>query len=442
MSAFSYVRLWQRNLDRGGWWHSFELPDGSRIHGVSPLSDLRERIGQFPISEDLRGARVLDIGAWDGWFSFEMERRGAEVLAVDCWDNPRFRQIRSALNSRVEYRQMDVYELTPDSVGLFDIVLFMGVLYHLKHPLLALERVCALTTGIAAVDSFILRERHRPGENVENRTVMEFYETDEFGGQTDNWCGPSLPCLMAMCRTAGFARVEYRGTLVNSACVACYRKWEPAGTASLPAPELVDVFHHTNFGINFQSRYDEYISALFRTPSRKSQPKRIEPQVGGYGVIPIHVKSFEPNTWQANFKLPPGLAAGWHDVTLCVDGSAPSNPKRLAVDLPVIPAHIRISGVSDGTTWEPAVFDPARGTVLAAWVDGLPENADRFNTLALLGGEPVRVIYVSPQAGQVNIEIPPEVPSGTMDLELSIGESRSGRFPFQIRERADTPSGV
>src|SRR5581483_10221557 len=101
------------------------------------------------------------------------------------------------LSSRVEYRQMDIYELTPESVGRFDIVLFMGVLYHLKHPLLALERVCALTTEMAAVDSFILREDHRPGENVETRPVMEFYETGEMGGQTDNWVGPSLPCLMA-----------------------------------------------------------------------------------------------------------------------------------------------------------------------------------------------------------------------------------------------------
>jgi len=56
---------------------------------------------------------VLDIGAWDGWFSFEMERRGAEVLAIDNWDNPRFHEARRLLNSRVEYRQMDVFDLTP-----------------------------------------------------------------------------------------------------------------------------------------------------------------------------------------------------------------------------------------------------------------------------------------------------------------------------------------
>src|SRR5665213_3034664 len=155
--GFEYVPGLKANLESKGWWHSFELPDGRRIDGVNTVESLRKRIEVHTIPQDLSGARVLDIGAWDGWYSFEMERRGAQVLAIDCWDNPHFHQIRAALKSRVEYRQMDVYELNPQTVGRFDIVLFMGVLYHLKHPLLGLEKVCAVTTGMAVVDSFILR---------------------------------------------------------------------------------------------------------------------------------------------------------------------------------------------------------------------------------------------------------------------------------------------
>src|SRR6185312_6434904 len=112
------------------------------------------RINRYPIPQDLKGARVLDIGTWDGWFAFEMERRGAEVVAIDCWDNPKFHEIHQVLGSRAEHRVMDVYDLTPATVGRFDIVLFMGVLYHLKHPLRALERVFALTTGRAAIAAF------------------------------------------------------------------------------------------------------------------------------------------------------------------------------------------------------------------------------------------------------------------------------------------------
>ena len=131
-SGFDYVRNWDAERAQKGWWHSFELPDGSLIEGVCNLAGLKNRLAQFPIPADLKGKRVLDIGCWDGWFSFEMERRGAEVMAVDNWDNPRFRQMHAAYNSRVDYRQFDMYDLTPARIGRFDIVLFMGVLYHLK----------------------------------------------------------------------------------------------------------------------------------------------------------------------------------------------------------------------------------------------------------------------------------------------------------------------
>ena len=257
------VRQWRAEWVERGWWHSFELPDGTLIQGVCDLPGLKTRIEQFPIPRNLRGKRVLDIGAWDGWYSFEMECRGAEVLAIDNWDNPRFHQMRAALGSRVEYRQFDIYELTPERVGRFDIVLFMGVLYHLKHPLLALERVCALTTGMAAVDSFILRETHRRGDNVERRPVMEFYETDEFGGQTDNWVAPSLTCMQAFCRTAGFARVELRKVLQYSACLACYRQWERPPADAAKGPDLVKASNNLTGGVNFDSSRDELVSAWF-----------------------------------------------------------------------------------------------------------------------------------------------------------------------------------
>lgn len=438
-ATFDYVRSWKREFEAKGWWHSFELPDGRRIDGVCTVDGLRQRIQQYPIPEDLRGARVLDIGAWDGWYSFEMERRGADVLAVDCWDNPRFHQIHAELKSRVEYRQMDVYELTPETVGRFDIVLFMGVLYHLKHPLLALERVCAITKQMAAVDSFILREEHLPGENVENRRVMEFYENEEFGGQTDNWCGPSLPCLMAMCRTAGFARVEHRATLANGACIACYRDWEPvselgAGAGAMTAPELLDAVHHLNFGINFRSRYDEYVLVLFRLPGDPSTVDRFEPKVGEFGVCPVHLSKTESGVWQAKFKLPPGLVFGWHNVVLQVDGMV-SNAKRIAVDMPVPESIIRITGLSDGTNWEPGVLNLGKGRMLTAWVSGLPENADRANVRAVLAGEQLPVQFVSPfgaESRQVNIEVPDEAPRGAVELQILIGENWTDPFPVQI----------
>jgi len=113
-------------LERLGWYHSLELPDGRVIAGFQSIDQLRARIAQFPIPEDLRGKRVLDIGAWDGWFSFEMERRGAEVMAVDSIEQGRFRAAREMLGSRAEYRIENVCRLAPEKIGYFDIVLFLG----------------------------------------------------------------------------------------------------------------------------------------------------------------------------------------------------------------------------------------------------------------------------------------------------------------------------
>lgn len=404
---FNYVHGFRQRLDSSGWWHSFELPDGRIIEGACKLDGLKNRIAQFPIPQDLRGQRVLDIGAWDGWFSFEMERRGAEVLAIDVWDNPRFRQIHEILRSRVEYRQIDVYELDPCRVGRFDVVLFMGVLYHLKHPLLGLERVCSVTDGMAAVDSFVLREKHRPGIEVERRPVMEFYETDEFGGQTDNWVGPSLPCLLAFCRTAGFARTEFRGMLDFSACVACYRQWDEPRETKGPAPLLRSVLHHANFGINYDSAKDEYLNCYFETSHTELTPDDVKPWVGPYGVRPIRVRKAD-GQWLAQFKCPPGLPAGWHDVSLQIGRSPRSNAERIAVDLPVEVEALFIRSLCDGTTWEPGRIDLHLGNFLALWIEGLPANADRANLHVFVAGIRAPVAYVEPKEGsrQVNVELP------------------------------------
>ncbi len=436
-NAFAYVEDWNRRLAAKGWWHSFELPDGRTIDGVCDLAGLKNRIAQFPIPGDLHGKRVLDIGAWDGWFSFEMERRGAEVVAIDCWDNPRFREMHAFLGSRVDYRVLDVYELSPARMGRFDIVLFMGVLYHLKHPLLALERVCSVTGEMAAVDSFVLKEEHRPGANVEQRPIMEFYETSEFGGQTDNWVGPSLPCLLAWCRTAGFARVELRGMLAHSACLACYRHWEAVPESAPEPPELADVFHHTNYGVNFNSALDEYVTCWFSYSQLKPDINNVKPETDGYGVRPIDVRPLENGLWQANFKLPPGLPPGWHSVRLRVGASARSDARKIAVDLPLGAPGLAITGIADGYTWQPNQMDLRKGDSLAIWVSSLPENADRNNIRVYLHSRKLNVIYVEKEAGgrprQINVQVPEFAPAGAVEVSVKVGDGESGPAVVEIK---------
>src|SRR5262245_51325353 len=129
------------------WWHKIDLGHGIVTPGPDPTP---ARLPELQIPHDLTGLSVLDIGAWDGFFSFEAERRGARrVLATDsfCWGQggwgtkAAFELARRALGSRVEDLDIDPLDLSPDRLGTFDLVLFIGVLYHMRHPLLALERV-------------------------------------------------------------------------------------------------------------------------------------------------------------------------------------------------------------------------------------------------------------------------------------------------------------
>src|ERR1700733_5009656 len=185
-----------------GWYHSFEFPDGSVIDGYMPLAVQQERYSRYPIPDDLSGKRVLDIGAWDGWFSFEAERHGGQVLAIDYVEVPTFQQVHRRLGSKVDYRVLDFYELPSAGLAKFDVVFFLGVLYHLRHPLLALEIVCGLTTDVAIVESFVT-DGDTWREHTADIPALEFYEGYELANQFDNWVGPSVACLLAMCRSAG-----------------------------------------------------------------------------------------------------------------------------------------------------------------------------------------------------------------------------------------------
>jgi tRNA (mo5U34)-methyltransferase len=428
-SEFAYVQAWRQKLAAMGWWHSFELPDGSTIDGVCPLEGLKHRLAQFPIPHNLTGKRVLDIGAWDGFFTFELEKRGAEVVAIDCWDNARFRLMRELLGSHADYRILDVYDLSPANVGRFDIVVFFGVLYHLKHPLLALERVCALSTDLVAVDSFVVKETQDLTTELARKPAMEFYETDEMGGMTDNWSGPNASCLAAMCRAAGFARVQPLALLEHSACFACYRTWNGAPVGG-PAPRLVHAVHNLNFGINFDSHRDEYVSYLFDASGTEPSLRTTKPEVGRYGSSPMHVTPVENGYWQVNFKLPPGLAPGWHNATLRIGDSAQSNALRIAVDVPIDAESIDIAGVQDAVTSAQNEVDLSRGRHLTVWVTRLPDNADRNNVRVTLNGTGMTVTYVG--GAQINVELPDDLPNTTAELRVSLADVESASVPLRI----------
>ncbi|HVO97141.1 MAG TPA: methyltransferase domain-containing protein [Bryobacteraceae bacterium] len=423
--ASALVKCWGGQLAQTGWWHSFELPDGRKIDGVNDLEGLKRRLSTFPVPDDLRGKRVLDIGAWDGWFSFEMERRGADVVSVDNTESANFRYLHRELRSRIDYRILDVYELTPERLGRFDIVLFLGVLYHLKHPLLALERVCALTKDLAAIGSYTSPDSGPP--------MMEFFEIDELGGQFDNWVAPNPACLQAMCRTAGFARVDLLEINRHGTSLACYRNFPAASSTEAPAPALKSCVNMTRLGLDFSTRRDDYASCWFLSDAAKLDRDSVHARVGTFDARPVFVAR-DGDAWQANFKLPPGLEPGWHDARVRTAKSAWSNPLRIAVDVPLVVESLEITGACDGKTWTP--FEVASG-VLSLWVNGIPENGGPDNICVKVGDERCPLEYIAPwQSGtptQLNVRIPTEMSKGEKLITVAIAHAVSEPASVQIR---------
>ncbi len=143
-------RQWlQAQIEREGYWfHRIELAPDLITPGWS--DPLTQKLPFFGLPERMDGMRVLDVGCAEGFFSFEAERRGArEVIAIDSFPDSvrRFNICRAALDSRATAFLTNVYDLSLRAFGTFDLIMFFGVLYHLRNPILALEKLFSICCG-------------------------------------------------------------------------------------------------------------------------------------------------------------------------------------------------------------------------------------------------------------------------------------------------------
>jgi tRNA (mo5U34)-methyltransferase len=208
-------------LFEGVYWHQrWEVFRGVTTPGGNSIAELCRYLR---LPRDLSGQRVLDVGAWNGCLSFECERRGArEVIALGPEDPAQtgFLRLRHVLNAtRTHYHRGSVYSLRPEELGRFDIVLFCGVLYHLRYPLLGLDSLRRVCTGTLYVETHLLdheflvkkRGRLKPVGLAEVAPVLagiplwRFYRTDELNGDESNWFGPNAAAVVAALESAGFA---------------------------------------------------------------------------------------------------------------------------------------------------------------------------------------------------------------------------------------------
>jgi tRNA (mo5U34)-methyltransferase len=231
----------------GDWFHNIE------IGGVQTAPD--HFLGDYPrvkwsrfetaIPADLRRKTVLDIGCNAGFYSIEMKRRGAErVIGID-FDDRYLAQARfaaKALGFDIEFRKLSVYDVH-ELREQFDVVLFMGVFYHLRHPLLALD----LIHEHVARDLFIFQSLQRGSDTVEPvNDDYQFWESDVFGrasfprlyfiekrfaGDPTNWWIPNRAAVESLLRSAGFEILDHPETEV----FVCRRQPLPSGPRAIYA---------------------------------------------------------------------------------------------------------------------------------------------------------------------------------------------------------------
>jgi tRNA (mo5U34)-methyltransferase len=198
------------------WYHQIEVRPGITTPGVN---DSTRTLRRLDLPRRCDGLRVLDIGARDGFFSFELERRGAEVVAIDYIDPSAsgFAVASELLGSEVECDVCNIYDLDPDRHGTFDIVLFLGLLYHLRDPLLALDRiweVCRpdallvmetqLLDNALLVDGGAFRALADIDPQLRDTCLMQFYPGDTLNGDHSNYWAPNAACVRGMLDAAGF----------------------------------------------------------------------------------------------------------------------------------------------------------------------------------------------------------------------------------------------
>jgi tRNA (mo5U34)-methyltransferase len=231
---------------RSDWFHSIDVGNGLVTPGVCPATYQQFEWDTLQLPADMTGLRVLDIGTYDGYFAFECERRGAEVVAVDIHpeDCRCFALAKRLLGSRVTYHQMSVYELREETLGgSFDLVLFLGVYYHLRHLLIALDNLWRITRREMRVETHVI-DRHfvlGDGSVVELATVdprlvnvpiYRFYRYNELNkADYSNWFGGNIAAVLETLGSAGFSP-ELLGTWSSRAAFravknhAMPREWE------------------------------------------------------------------------------------------------------------------------------------------------------------------------------------------------------------------------
>jgi tRNA (mo5U34)-methyltransferase len=199
----------KEEIDRVKWFHTIEFPNGVVTPGGKSAKNLATE-ASIAFKYSITGKTVLDVGAWNGYFTLQAVKRGASrVKAVDAptWlsttsrGKESFDLVTKYFSLDVDTDTIQVENITPENTGVHDVVLFLGVLYHLKWPLFGLHNIARVCR------EHLVLETHIDAMTID-RPAMIFYPGAELNNDRSNWWGPNVACVEAMLKTVGFADVE------------------------------------------------------------------------------------------------------------------------------------------------------------------------------------------------------------------------------------------
>ena len=231
------------------WWQRWEIAPGVFTPGPNDVAAILDKCG-FP--QRIDGARVLDIGGWNGCFAFECERRGAsEVVMLEPNPDTGFELTKAFLGSKVIKRSGTVYDLDPAVLGRFDIVLFLGVVYHLRYPLLGFDNIRRVAKDWLYTESACLEEATRTFQGwqgfatfapeMANLPMLQFWKGSEYFEDSTNWFIPNQAALDGMIEAAGF-QVDH--VLINRRYFSRARMMEGRAPMFSQAHEGIDYDVH------------------------------------------------------------------------------------------------------------------------------------------------------------------------------------------------------
>jgi tRNA (mo5U34)-methyltransferase len=197
------------------WYHKFEIVPGVWTPGIN---DPHEHLDRLKLPNELEHCTVLDIGTSDGFFALSLKKRGATVTCIDY--RPRdlhgFAVMEKITGNVFDYRQANVYDLSAEQLGQFDVVLFLGVLYHLPDMFAGLRIVRSLCRGRMFLETHC-------EENGSSEALARYCAGDSLNNDITNFWAPNERCVVDMLADVGFS-VRRKERLSDRLFVEC----EPA----------------------------------------------------------------------------------------------------------------------------------------------------------------------------------------------------------------------